>query len=577
MLDEFRIIEKRILTDDKILYLHAEGTVTHYIVNNKLRILMVFQVGRRQRRIPVEAVCFTKDEKCYFEMHTKILFETVFQPFSIEEAKLLVQVFFEYCDSRGEWHVLPEKLELDGEYFLETKEKHFIVYQGFRYFLYMVLTLLLPLWILDGWFVIKGYKKSPYLGKEKGGKKGMFYHAHGLVKEMTGFGYSMREMKTGYFLKCYKKECKRCKKTEGILLLSERLLEKGGNLDVIREGLQEKGIPYQEFIDTRPIHKLPFAEIRKSAKLAARAKVIVLEDFYPQINMAELRSETKLVQLWHACGAFKMFGLSELGKVEHLEQNTRNHRNYSYAFVSGEKMVPFYAEAFGLSPQQVLPLGVPRTDVFFDRAYKEKIVKSLHQKYPILRGKRVVLFAPTFRGSGNKTAYYPRERFIVDTFVEEMPADTVFIIKNHPFVKERFICSEKFWDRVIDLTDVENINDLLFLASVLITDYSSCIFEASLLNIPTIFYVFDLEEYIEERDFYFDFSSFAPGVKVRTFETLLEEIKQILSEEYRRNSKEQEVFKQYFLSALDGHSAERVLKKIIDLTEGKGEEDVSGL
>ena len=567
MQDEFRIMETRLLADDKILYLHAEGTVTHRIVNNKLRVILVFQAGRRQRRLPVEAVCFTKDKKCYFEVQIKICFEAVFQPFSAEEAKSPVLVFFEYCDSSGEWYVLPEKLELDGEYFFAAPAKTSVFYQFFRRFLYVFMTLFLPLWLLDGWFAVKGYKRSPYQDKEKRGKKGVFFHAHGLVKSLTGFGYSPREIKTGYFLHRYRLECKRCRKPERILLLSERLLDKGGNLDLIREGLKEKGISYDEFIDTRPIHKLPFSKIRESARLAARAKVIVLEDFYPQINIAELRKGTELVQLWHACGAFKMFGLSELGKSERLKQNTRNHRNYSWAFVSGEQMIPFYSEAFGLSPQQVLPLGVPRTDVFFDWTYKNEITKKLYQKYPMLRGKKVVLFAPTFRGSGNKTAYYPRERFIVDTFVENLPENTVLIIKNHPFVKERFLCSEKNWDRVLDLSELENINDLLFLTSVLITDYSSCIFEAALLKIPMLFYVFDLDEYIEERDFYFDFSFFAPGVKVRAFEKLMEETKQLLSEEYVRDTEEQELFKKYFLSALDGHSTERILSKILALTE----------
>ncbi len=567
MQDEFRIIEKRFLADDKILYFRAEGMVTHHIVNNKLRIILVFQVGRRQRRLPVEAVCFTKDTVCYFEIQMKICFESVFQPFSAEEAKLPVLVFFEYCDSTGEWYVLPEKMELDGEYFLQSSGRKSVCYQVFRRFLYVLMTLFLPLWLLDGWFAVKGYKKSPYLDKEKRGKAGCLYHAHGLVKGLTGFGYSPREIKTNYFFKCYKMACRRYRKPDRILLLSERLLDQGGNLDLVKSGLREKGIEFDEFIDTRPIHRLPFSKIRESARLAARAKVIVLEDFYPQINMVELRKETELVQLWHACGAFKMFGLSELGKMSRLKQNTRNHRNYSYAFVSGEQMVPFYSEAFGLSPQQVLPIGVPRTDVFFDWTYKNEVMKRLYHKYPMLREKRIVLFAPTFRGSGNKTAHYPRERFVIDTFVEQMPEDMVLVIKNHPFVKERFLCSEKIWDRVLDLSELENINDLLFLTSVLITDYSSCVFEAALLNIPILFYVFDLDEYIAERDFYFDFSSFAPGVKVRTFENLMKETKQLLSEEYVRDAGEQEKFKNYFLDALDGHSTERVLTKIIELWE----------
>ena len=64
------------------------------------------------------------------------------------------------------------------------------------------------------------------------------------------------------------------------------------------------------------------------------------------------------------------------------------------------------------------------------------------------------------------------------------------------------------------------MNDLLFVSSVLITDYSSVVYEASILNLPMLFYAFDLESYCKERDFYCDYASFVPGRIVRTMEEL---------------------------------------------------------
>ena len=565
MQDEFQILESRISNEDKILFLQAEGKVIHHIVNNKLRIVIVFQLGNMQRRFPVDARCITSDMGTFFQIEARIALEYVFFRFCKEDAKKQVQLYFEYCDNEGVWYLLPEKLDLDGEYFLLHPKKKSVGYQIFRGAEYLFLTLLLPLWLLDGYFVIRGYKKSPYLDNEKKGKKAIFYHAHGLVKHICGFGYSIREFKTNYFKHKYKHMVKKIKKPELVLFLSERICETGGNLDLIRSQMRSAGISYEEVIDSRPIHKLPFSKIAQTAKLTASAKVIILEDFYPQLGAIDLREETKLIQLWHACGAFKMFGLSEFGKVEHLEQNTRNHRNYSYAFVSGKEMVPFYSEAFGISPDKVLPLGVPRTDIFFDKTYRESVTERLYKKYPVLRDKRVVLFAPTFRGTGNKTAYYPKERFIVDSFMDTMPKDMVLVLKNHPFVKSSFYYSPRLQDRVLDLSEKENINDILFITSLLITDYSSCIFEASLLDIPMLFYVFDLDEYIRERDFYFDFSAFAPGVKVSKFDTLIAETKNILSGEYPHDEKHVSRFKTYFLDALDGHSKERVTEKIKEI------------
>lgn len=565
--DEFRIMEQKVLPREKILLFHAEGKVIHPIANNKLRVVIVFQCGRKQRRFPVETTCYTQGREAFFSIREEIWLEYVFYPFTPEDATKEVQMFFEYCDTQGEWYVLPGKSSLEGHYFQKRQRKTSRGYNIYCRIVYILSFLLLPFLLLDGYFAVRGYKKSPYIPKEMTGKKGMLYHAHGMVKNLTGYGYSLREYKTNYFARKYKKACKRAAVPEGILFLSERACEEGGNLDLIRRGVQERGLSWQEYIDTRPVHKLPLSVIRRVAGMAASAKVIVLEDFYPQIHGVDLRKETELVQLWHACGAFKMFGLSELGKVEHLSQDTKNHRNYTVAITSGTEMVPFYSEAFGLSGERVQPLGVPRTDIFFDGAYGERTAAGLREKYPVLQGKRVVLFAPTFRGSGNKTAYYPMERFVVDSFLDAMPEDTVLIIKNHPFVRERFSWDEeKYAGRVLDLTGRENINDILFLTSLLITDYSSCIFEASLLRIPMLFYVFDLEEYVAERDFYFDFASFAPGEKVRTFADVIKISGRLLAQEPGEETEAELHFREYFLDSLDGHSTERVLALVESLS-----------
>lgn len=567
MKDDIQIVSREIDRETCILHLKAKGRVTRPIANHKLRILVVFSAGGMVRRFPAEAACTDAENGILFEIEEEISLSDVF--YHADHAIQKVQAHFEYCDAGGCWMEFDGALDLDGIFFQKKAAgKSF----GKRFLLkaaYVFCTLLLPVWLFDGYLVVKGKKTSPYVDKEIKGKKGMFYHAQGIVKKMTGYGYSMRELKTGYFARQYQKACRKAAKPEGILFLSERETDGGGNLDFIRKGVQEEGLPWDEFIDTRPVDRLPFAEIRRAAGMAAGARVIILEDFYPQIHAIELRKETRLLQLWHACGAFKMFGLSDIGKVGNLRQDTRNHRNYSAAFVSGRQMVPFYSEAFGISPDKVFPFGVPRTDIFFDKDYREQVREKLFKKYPVLFWKKVVLFAPTFRGSGNKRAYYPADRFSVEVFLENIPEDTVLVLKNHPFVKQTFSVPEKYGNRVLDLTGRENINDVLFATDLLITDYSSCIFEAALLAVPMLFYVFDLEEYVKGRDIYFDFASFAPGSQVKTFEELLSEACRLLKGEtdsqYGDSGEKREEFCEYFLDCLDGHSTERILAYIREL------------
>ena len=100
------------------------------------------------------------------------------------------------------------------------------------------------------------------------------------------------------------------------------------------------------------------------------------------------------------------------------------------------------------------------------------------------------------------------ERFPIDLVMNALPPDTVLLVKQHPFVRSDLSMYREcdFADRLFDLTGKENINDLLFITDLLVTDYSSSIFEAALIDIPMIFYAFDLEEYLRERDLYFDFA-----------------------------------------------------------------------
>lgn len=545
--------------------LRIAGVLPLEKAGRKLRMIAFFEGKNVSRRFSLDVNSYVAGDAVPFHIRQKISLRDIFYSFQKEQAREGVLLSFAYCTVDGEWCYSEEKLTIPGDFFLKGKKKSSMGFRLFQGVSYVLATLALPLWLLDGYFAQKGYKELHTVHKESRGLKAMLYHADGIVQEISGHGYSLRQWKTNYFVRQYKKACHHVHKTEGVLFLSERKVDEGGNLDLIYRALSQKEEnKVTAVLDTRPIQKLPFSVIRRVAKQMAKARVIVLEDFYPQIHAVTLRSDSKLIQLWHACGAFKMFGLSEIGRANHLLQDTKNHRNYSYAITSGKNMVPFYSEAFGLSDHQVLPLGVPRTDIFFQEESREQIKQTLYEKYPMLRGKRVLLFAPTFRGSGNQTAYYPTERFPVNHLMEKLPEDTVLIIKNHPFVKDKWEWEEKYDNRILDLTGKENINNILFITDVLLTDYSSCIFEAALLQITMLFYVFDLEEYMDARDLYFDFAGFAPGVMIHNEEELISAV----TDAFDGKTADRETiqhFCEYFLDALDGHSTERVVHMIEEL------------
>ena len=155
--------------------------------------------------------------------------------------------------------------------------------------------------------------------------------------------------------------------------------------------------------------------------------------------------------------------------------------------------------------------------------------------------------------------------------MSSMPKDCILIVKHHPFIREKMGIPKEYENRVFDLSEGASINELLFLTDLLITDYSSSIFEAALLRIPMVFYVFDKEAYLEERDIYGDFDQFIPGKQAKTQEELGWIVRESLEGE--RNTTDLEQFLEFYLSALDGKSTRRVVEKISSLLGTKNAGD----
>lgn len=587
------IIEQcRVDEPERVLHLTVRGEIEHRTDSRQktLRLEAVFHGRGTERYFPLSAECRRESaNRLSFFAVASIQLEEIFFASQPEEDETIYLDFL-FCGEDKRWYWFDAVTALDARWFVKRAEKLSLWKRGWCMAGYLLCTVLLPVWLLDGFLALKGYRKLQPAAEGMQGKKALLYHAHGIVTGLTGHGYSIREMKTRYFKKQYEKYCRKFQETEGILFLSERRVEKGGNLELVREQIAAQGkYPIHEFLETRPVHKLSRKELQQSARLIAKAGVVVLEDFYPQLHALHIRPQTRIIQLWHACGAFKLFGLSELGKLPRLPQSTRNHRNYDAAVTSSEGIAPLYSEAFGIPLHHICPVGVPRTDIFFREAYRQAIRTELYRKYPVCLNKRVVLFAPTFRGSGNKTAYYPVSRFSAEQLLAGLPEDVILIIKNHPFVHQAFPVGRQYENRILDLSEGENINDLLFLTSLLITDYSSSVFEAALLDIPMLFYVFDLDDYLAERDFYFDFASFVPGEMAVTMDELVQKASFALQEAGGREEKipaggivetnaqqiqavggkksRQTVFREFFLGALDGHSTERTVQLIYRLLE----------
>lgn len=295
----------------------------------------------------------------------------------------------------------------------------------------------------------------------------------------------------------------------------------------------------------------------------ATAKVIFLEDYYNPIYGLKFNGKTKIVQLWHACGCFKKFGLAASGKNDSNSEffELRAHGAYTNVIGSSTIVANTYSMSFGLEDDKALGIGVPRTDLFFNERKMDRIKKSISQQYPALKNKYIVLYAPTFRGGPQERKHY-KIPFDYE-LMTGLPDDYHLVIKLHPIVDVNSIkVPEEYKDRVTLLKSSDDVNKWMIFCDLLVTDYSSIIFEYSLLNKPIVYFPYDIDKYYDERGFYYAYEKYVYGdVALSSYEL----VKAIRSgcrnmRFYQENKKE---FLLEFMSACDGQVAEKLLKHVL--------------
>lgn len=376
----------------------------------------------------------------------------------------------------------------------------------------------------------------------------------------TRVNFFYRLFRSNIFPLVYKFFCLFPINKKKILFLSDSRADLSGNFEYVYEELKKRKTQYKIWflLKKETSSKKSYFEILKLAYELATAKIIFLDDFYPMVYKLKIRPKAELVQLWHAVGAFKTFGFSRAGKPGGPPSNSVNHRNYTKAIVSSKNIISEYAEGFGINQNKIIPTGIPRTDIFFNAQYSREIKEKLYGEYLFLSKKKIILFSPTFRGEGQQSAYYDFNQLDLNKLNVLIPNDYIILLKMHPFVKEKVIIPPEMRHKFFDFSYYREINDLLFITDILITDYSSVCFEAALLKIPMLFYAYDLESYTNDRDFYYDYQSFVPGPIVKSIEELAEKI--------NKNSFHQDKllnFVSFFFDHLDGKSSKRVVDTIV--------------
>lgn len=310
-----------------------------------------------------------------------------------------------------------------------------------------------------------------------------------------------------------------------VLFAAQQRKDVAGNLRCVRDRMVERGLDQQyDLREWTDPNKAKFARLLRSwlrlSKAMASSDYVFVDDYCRLLDYITLSRDTVLTQLWHAGYGFKAVGFARFGRYGSPRLDC-GHRQYTYAICGSTHLRTIYSEVFGIEEDAILPTGLPRIDGFLDQNHAEQVRSDFSRDYPELQGKRILLFAPTYRGRGSYTAHYDYRQLDLEKLYELCGDQAVVLFRMHPFIKKKPPIPKGFSDRLIDFSRYPETNDLLYLSDVLITDYSSIVYEYSLLDRPMLFFAYDEAAYQAARGFHGDYREIVPGKVCNTFSELL--------------------------------------------------------
>lgn len=341
-----------------------------------------------------------------------------------------------------------------------------------------------------------------------------------------------------------------------VVLASPRTASLEGNLRYVREALVARNPGLRPVVLVERYSyglrgKLEyFARMVRGMYYLRTARLFVVDNAYLPVHVAPHRRGTTVVQVWHAASAIKRFGMDTVRKPDEPER-TFLHRYYDFVIVSAEAVREVYAAGLRTPIDQVLALGVPRTDFFFDEPAMAAARSRLLAAHPALAGRQVVLHAPTLRGRGDaKVSAAELDPVLLRS---RLPEAYALVLKPHPNVSTDSLPTGGY-DVVVD--PLEDMNALLALTDILVTDYSSAVFEFALLRRPMVLLIGDLDAYARDPGVCVDFATEMVGAQATDTAAVANVILA-----GRFDLSRYDAFLARHMAACDGHASERFVDR----------------
>jgi CDP-glycerol glycerophosphotransferase len=232
------------------------------------------------------------------------------------------------------------------------------------------------------------------------------------------------------------------------------------------------------------------------------SKVIIVNDFI--YTFLPIRKSQILLNTWHGGGSFKTVGMTSKSWTGYDLFFFKIHRKMTNTFVSSSSYFndTVLKRSF-LYSGNVLECGMPRNDVFFKNDPDISIKVKKH--FGIEKNKKIVLYAPTHRNIATASDFLSNKKNVINienclkALNKKFNGDFCFLFRAHHIISFDNLNGTSF-----NATNYPDMQELLYTADVLLTDYSSCMWDFSLMNKPSFVFATDLSKYINERDFFMD-------------------------------------------------------------------------
>lgn len=294
----------------------------------------------------------------------------------------------------------------------------------------------------------------------------------------------------------------------------------------------------------------------------ATSRYVVANNHLP--DWFQKREGQVVVQTWHGTPLKKIghdIEAIHFADQRYLERVEKEVQNWDMLVSPNSFSTPILKRAFGF-PGEMVECGYPRNDVL-RRPGMEPREQEIRRRIGLPEGKRVVLYAPTWRDD----QFYAPGKYKLDFRIEledaraRLGADHVLMVRRHPNVVDPVPGAGDGF--VFDVSDYPDMADLSLITDVMITDYSSLMFDYVNTGRPILFFTYDLDHYRDTlRGFYFDFEHSAPGPLLYTSEDLvaairdIDRIQELYAERYRW-------FQNEFCDLDDGYAAARLADRML--------------